>query len=378
MRTGAGRRQRRRHQGAAALTASVAACAVLVGVAVAAATGGFNPFAHQRVGQKYAAGILLPTNQWIAPLGRRTLVDNGRLVSSALSPNGEYVAAATWRYFGAALTIIDVKTGKIVQQVGTGTGAIPTLGGGGVAADGPLYTPDGTTLYVPQSSDIVKLSVDPATGIVSDPVTISLPNGPHGDPHPVGAGALLRRQQAVRRAQRRQHAGRDRHRDRSADPADPGRQRAAPGRAADGRRHRLRLERGRPPGDARPTSRTSPTGPRSSRARSTGAAITGTVSVVNLTTGKETQEIPVGLQPTALYQDGDALFVANSNDDSMSVINEQHQRGHADGRHQPRAGRDGRQLRERDQHARPEPRAGQHRARQRDRGLLATPAVERR
>ena len=168
------------------MTASVAACAVLVGVAVAAATGGFSTFAHQRVGQKYAAGVLLPTNQWIAPLGRRTLVENGRLVSSALSPNGEYVAAATWRYFGAALTIVDVKTGKIVQQVGTGTGAIPTLGGGGVAADGPLYTPDGTTLYVPQSSDIVKLSVDPATGTVSDPVTISLPSGPHGDPLPSG------------------------------------------------------------------------------------------------------------------------------------------------------------------------------------------------
>ena len=39
--------------------------------------------------------------------------------------------------------------------------------------------------------------------------------------------------------------------------------------------------------------------------RTTGGAITGTVSVVNLAgTGQETQEIPVGLQPTALYQDG--------------------------------------------------------------------------
>ena len=57
--------------------------------------------------------------------------------------------------------------------------------------------------------------------------------------------------------------------------------------------------------------------------KTTGAAITGTVSVVNLNTGTETKEIPVGLQPTALYQDGSALFVANSNDDSFSVINEQ-------------------------------------------------------
>ena len=54
----------------------------------------------------------------------------------------------------------------------------------------------------------------------------------------------------------------------------------------------------------------------------TGGAITGTVSVVNLTTGKEEQQIRVGLQPTALFQDGRALFVANSNDDSLSVIDE--------------------------------------------------------
>jgi YVTN family beta-propeller protein len=46
---------------------------------------------------------------------------------------------------------------------------------------------------------------------------------------------------------------------------------------------------------------------------STGAAVTGTVSVVNLTSGNETSEIPVGLQPTALYLHGPLLFVANSN-----------------------------------------------------------------
>ena len=55
----------------------------------------------------------------------------------------------------------------------------------------------------------------------------------------------------------------------------------------------------------------------------TGAATSGTVSVVNLTSGTEEKEIPVGLQPTAMYEDGSALFVANSNDDTLSVIDEQ-------------------------------------------------------
>ncbi len=57
--------------------------------------------------------------------------------------------------------------------------------------------------------------------------------------------------------------------------------------------------------------------------RSTGGAITGTVSIVDLTAGRQVSAIPVGLQPTAMYlnhADG-ALFVANSNDDSISIIN---------------------------------------------------------
>jgi hypothetical protein len=53
----------------------------------------------------------------------------------------------------------------------------------------------------------------------------------------------------------------------------------------------------------------------------TGAATTGTVSEVNLATGKEVKEIPVGLEPTAEYlaKDG-TLMVANSNDDTFSLI----------------------------------------------------------
>ena len=54
----------------------------------------------------------------------------------------------------------------------------------------------------------------------------------------------------------------------------------------------------------------------------TGAASTGTVSEVNLVTGKQTKSIPVGLEPSAEYlaKDG-TLMVANSNNDSISLIN---------------------------------------------------------
>ena len=53
-----------------------------------------------------------------------------------------------------------------------------------------------------------------------------------------------------------------------------------------------------------------------------GVAKQGTISVVNLVSGKVTSTIEVGRHPTALALDaaGQRLFVANTNDDSVSVI----------------------------------------------------------
>ncbi len=53
----------------------------------------------------------------------------------------------------------------------------------------------------------------------------------------------------------------------------------------------------------------------------TGAATTGTVSEINLATGREVRQIRVGLEPTAEYLAPDGtLMVANSNDDTFSLI----------------------------------------------------------
>src|SRR5205085_12266023 len=99
---------RRRAVGLAAVVASAAA----VGVAAAAVTGA-DPFGSARVGQEVNGAILLPTNQWVSPLGRRTLVSNARLVSSSLSPDGLTVAALSWNDFSGFLTLIDAKNGTI-------------------------------------------------------------------------------------------------------------------------------------------------------------------------------------------------------------------------------------------------------------------------
>ncbi len=124
-----------------AIGSSVAVVAALSAAAVAASTSSGQGFGDQLVGHTYANGILLPTQQWIKPIGTRAVViKDGRMVSSAISPNGQYLAALTWSDFTGYLTIIDLKTGKVIQQVGTGAAGNPYIGDGTVAADGPLWS----------------------------------------------------------------------------------------------------------------------------------------------------------------------------------------------------------------------------------------------
>lgn len=327
--TGTRRNSRRRRLGAvAALVAFVA----VVGVA-SAAFGGVNPFASEEVGQVYHGATLLPTNQWISPIGNRIEDPNGRIVSSTLSPDGQYMAALTWNEFTGYLTIFNLKTGKIVQEEGAYPNTLdPAAGEPGeeVGADGPLYSPDGKTLWVPQTGDIAKFTVDPETGMVSEKVIVKLPSAANGPApeysteakHPGealasgmalspdasklyvalnGSNTLGVINTATNEVEKEIPVGN------------------APRQVVlDGNTAYVSNEGGRPtrPGDTTNLSDGTPI----VSSPVTGAATTGTVSVVNLTTGTQEQEIPVGLQPTALYRSGGALFVANSNDDSISVI----------------------------------------------------------
>jgi phospholipase C len=54
--------------------------------------------------------------------------------------------------------------------------------------------------------------------------------------------------------------------------------------------------------------------------QATGAASTGSVSVVDLGAGKVARTIQVGLDPTAMALQGDTLYVVNSDSDSISAI----------------------------------------------------------
>src|SRR3954447_829190 len=168
--------RQRKVRSATVATAVFAVAVVTTGVAAAAGAGTFGT---EKVGHEDAQGKLLPTNQRITPYGKATVVKNGRLLSSVLSPDGKHLAAYTWHDFTGFLTIFD-KLGNVVQQVGTGVGSDAALGDGTVAADGPYYSADGKSLWFSQTADLLRFSVN-ADGTV-DPKPVSIPladaNGP--------------------------------------------------------------------------------------------------------------------------------------------------------------------------------------------------------
>jgi YVTN family beta-propeller protein len=326
---GVRRNRRRRRLGAVAVLVVFVAA---VGVA-SAEFGGVNPFGSGEVGQTYNGALLLPTNQWISPIGTRIEDPYGRIVSSTLSPDGQYLAALTWNEFTGYLTIFDLKTGKIVQEEGGYPNTLdPGAGEPGeeVAADGPLYSPDGKTIWVPQTGDIAKFTVDPETGMVSEKTIITMPkaaNGPApeysteathpGEAEPSGMALSSDGGKLYVAFNGSNTLGVINTSTNEVEKEIPVGN--APRQVVlDGNTAYVSNEGGRPARAGDTTNLSDGTPIVSSPV--TGAATTGTVSVVNLATGKQVQEIPVGLEPTALYQSAGALLVANSNDDSISVI----------------------------------------------------------
>ncbi|MBE7188402.1 alkaline phosphatase family protein [Jatrophihabitans endophyticus] len=303
-----------------ALSVSVALSAVGATVAIAAGAG-----AHGTVGSDDGSGILLPTNQHITPYGYRVLDRSGRLLSSSISPNGRYLAALTWNDFTGFLTIVDLKQKKIVQQIGTGAGSDKAIGDGTVAADGPLWSADGRSLWFPQTSDLVHFDMA-SDGTASDPTVIPMettvdnlttgvttePDLPSGMALSKSGGVLYVALNGVNRV-----AAVDTSSFKITKVYKVGnapRQIVLVGHHAYVSNEGGRVAR---PGDT--TNNSDGTAVVSSKV--TGAATTGTVTELDVSTGKQLKQIKVGLQPTAEYlASSHALFVANSNDDSFSII----------------------------------------------------------
>src|SRR5258708_1281687 len=131
------------------------------GIAVGSTIG----FGTDQVGQTVNQGLVLSDNQIISPLGDRLVLNNGKIMGSAVSPDGTH-RAVTLADGSQAVGIVNL-TNWTVQQY-------TSPGGGDVGQANPTYSPDGTQLWVGRNDGYTKFTVNP-DGSLSNPVQISIP-----------------------------------------------------------------------------------------------------------------------------------------------------------------------------------------------------------
>ncbi|POX52527.1 phosphoesterase [Streptomyces sp. Ru71] len=291
---------------------STALAVVAAGVAYAQT----HQFGTDQVGQTTDRGQVVSSDQYIAPYGDRLVINNGKIMSSSVSPDGTHLAAAITDG-GAALALVDLKNYQVQQVVGTAAASTPRLKSNSVGQEGPTYSPDGKQLWLGQTDGYTRFTVNP-DGSVTNPVPVPIPadgtkHALVGEPVFAADGSTV---YAAVNGQNRVVA---------LDAATGAiKQSWAVGNAPRdlvrvGDKLYVSNEGGRPakPGETTMNSYGTqvPADPR------TGATTTGTVSVIDLAhPDVAPASIDVGLHPTALYAKKGALFVTNTATNDVSVI----------------------------------------------------------
>ncbi|HEV7205059.1 MAG TPA: alkaline phosphatase family protein [Jatrophihabitans sp.] len=298
------------------LVTAGAAGLALVAVGSGIGLASTHQFGTQQVGQVTDRGQVVADDQYIKPVGDRLVINNGKIMASAVSPDGSHLAALTTDG-GIALTIVDLKSWKVQQLVGNSATADLKIKGNDVGQEGPSYSPDGKTLWMAQTDGYSRFPVN-ADGSVGAPTFVPIPaDGPkHGLPAQAVFSADGSTVYAAINGQNRVVAI-------DAATGALGQSWAVGNAPRDlvrvGDKIYVGNEGGRParPGDSTLNSYNTqvPASP------VTGSTTTGTVSVIDLANPAATPtSIDVGLHPTALYAKGGALFVTNTNSNTVSVV----------------------------------------------------------
>ncbi|WP_300678222.1 bifunctional YncE family protein/alkaline phosphatase family protein [Nocardioides sp.] len=296
------------------------------GVAAYASTVGFGT---NQVGTTYAAGLQVSDNQLVKPLGDRLMTPFGKFMGSTISPDGRYLAA-TSSDRSVAVQIFDLQTYQPVAAAGTaavatfastasGAGfsdiSYQKIGDGTVGQAAPTYSPDGTSLWVGVATGLIRYPVN-ADGTLGTGVKVAIPTV-GGHQALTGATAFSADGTTLFAAVNGQNTVV------AIDPATGTiTQTWAVGVAPRalsvvGNRVYVTNEGGRQAtaGDTTMDSY----GTKVVADTTTGAATTGTVSVID-PTSTTVGTIKVGLHPTSTYVAGTTLYVVNTNSDSVSVI----------------------------------------------------------
>ncbi|MFE9369791.1 alkaline phosphatase family protein [Streptomyces sp. NPDC006711] len=294
------------------VTASIAVALGVTGTAVAST----YQFGTQRVGQVTPRGQVISSDQYIAPYGTRTVLDDGKIMSSSLSPDGAHLAASLTDG-DAALVIMDLRTGQVKQRVGTSAADGLRIKSNAVGQEGPTYSPDGKQLWLGQSEGYTKFTVG-QDGTLSNPVAVPIPAV--GSQHALVGAAVFSADGAIVYG-----AVNGQNRVVAIDAATGtithtwtvGN--APRGIALVGDKLYVSNEGGRPAraGDTTINSY----GTQVPADPATGATTTGTVSVISVKNpSAAVDSIGVGLHPTSVYAKNGAVFVTNTADNSVSVI----------------------------------------------------------
>ena len=308
----AGFRAGRRTRLAAAGTTALALVVTGTGIGFAQT----QQFGNDQVGQVTDKGQVVSADQYLNPIGDRLLINNGKIMSSSVSPDGTHLAASITDG-GLALSIVDLKSWQVQQLVGNSTSANLRIPGNDVGQEGPTYSPDGKQLWLGQTDGYRRFTVNP-DGSVGNPTFVSIPA--IGAKHAlVGEAVFSPDGSTVYSAVNGQNRV-------VAINAATGaiQQSWAVGNAPRdlvvvGGKLYAGNEGGRPaqPGDTTLNSYNTqvPADP------ATGATTTGTVSVIDLANpAAPVKSVDVGLHPTALYAKNGALFVTNTATNDVSII----------------------------------------------------------
>ncbi|MEU5023780.1 bifunctional YncE family protein/alkaline phosphatase family protein [Streptomyces milbemycinicus] len=295
------------------LTAGTTAVAL---VAAGTALAQTHQFGTDQVGQVTENGQVVSSNQYIAPYGDRLVINQGKIMSSSVSPDGTHMAASVTDG-GAALAIVDLKNWKTQQLVSNAASSNPRISSNNVGQEGPTYSPDGNQLWLGQPDGYTVFTVN-ADGSVAGPRTVSIPA--QGSKHAlVGAAAFSADGETVYSAVNGQN------RVVAIDAATGTIKQSwnvgnAPrGMVIAGDKLYVSNEGGRPAKPGEPTINSY--GTQVLADQKTAATTSGTVSVIDLAAqDAAVSSIEVGLHPTAVYAKNGVVFVTNTADNNVSVI----------------------------------------------------------
>lgn len=292
------------------IVAALLGAGILSGLPSSAAADNLDT---QRVGRQADGSVVLTTNQVIRPAGTQVEF-RGRPTAVAIHPNGKTAVFLNGSY--NALMVVDLATGTVKQEMaGIGTNG---------SFDGLVFSRDGKKLYAAETHRIVVANVAEDGTLTLDRTLTDLPKSAHaypgredGRPYPGGLALSEDGNTLYIILNRNNSLG-------VYDLAANAFVKEIPvGNAphavlVKGNLAYVSNQGGRPAMAGEFTNNSSGT-PIVADA-SSGRAITGSVSVVDLSAGQEVKAIEVGEQPTALLLDGKRLFVANTNSDTVSII----------------------------------------------------------